>query len=982
MKTIAVPRSNTGSSGSADHRQTAPNRHAEKPSFPLVGPYDPNCGEYTFLAPPLGVRQSGPTVEGVSEVLAHGVALIAAKAPNEESLKHEVENRLEAACKELGITWTPYQLNRTLVDPNSGSHRFADVAHGALVIEYEPPRSFKGKLNAVLRHARDQATEYATLLSREEGRAIEQYVLVAWDGDHITFGAIQGGKDVWEPVRAFNADAARRLLQHLALDGAPLVSPRLLAAYFGPEQDTHGSRLVPLFFGAIVGATVRGDTKTRLLFNEWNRLFGQASGVQSDRLKEFLVEQGRQHGADYARHPSQYLFALNTYIALVAKLVAAYSLPGAGEDLRDGSISVTDRIRQLETGALFQSSGISNLLVGDFFSWYRDDAAWSQIEPIVGALMEDLALVNFDPAKRNREAIRDLFKQMYEAFVPRDMRHALGEYYTPDWLAAFVLDRLEWDPINSLLDPTCGSGTFLLEAIKRRRASRQFANADAAQLLAGLYGTDLNPLASLTARASIVTFISDVVKPAQPIRIPVYLADAINSAEAKEGIFAHNIQTDKGTFTFLLPDRFVRNNEFYEVMEAASAAVNEGLDGKAILRRLHDWTAISSLSRDETQIVETTFQAFADLHRQRWDGIWCLILAERFTAGSIGRVHTIAGNPPWVKWSHLPPEYAAFIKPQCERLGVFSDDAWVGGIESDISTVVTYEAIRKWLRPDGRLGFLITGTVFKNESSQGFRRFALPDENLRCTVLHADDFSEIRPFEGTTNHPVLFVVQRDTDLKYPVPYTVWHTDTRMRTFADAAAFCDTARAELLFARPVPGSDAGPWLVGSAQDHKIWDRVFNQRTQHYQARKGVTTDLNGVFFVRVSDTDTASHTVRVENDPSLGRIKVPKVTRVIEDQHLFPLLRGKDVDVFSAKTEPRRAILVPQRGMHGEADLGTTHPRTYQFLMRFADSLRARSSYRRFQKRQAIWSLWSTGPYTFSPFKVVWKEMAGGNFCAT
>ena len=25
------------------------------PRFLLVGPYDPNCGEYTFLAPPLGV---------------------------------------------------------------------------------------------------------------------------------------------------------------------------------------------------------------------------------------------------------------------------------------------------------------------------------------------------------------------------------------------------------------------------------------------------------------------------------------------------------------------------------------------------------------------------------------------------------------------------------------------------------------------------------------------------------------------------------------------------------------------------------------------------------------------------------------------------------------------------------------------------------------------------------------------------------------
>ena len=38
------------------------------------------------------------------------------------------------------------------------------------------------------------------------------------------------------------------------------------------------------------------------------------------------------------------------------------------------------------------------------------------------------------------ELTRDLLKQLYQYLVPRHLRHDLGEYYTPDWLAQRVLD--------------------------------------------------------------------------------------------------------------------------------------------------------------------------------------------------------------------------------------------------------------------------------------------------------------------------------------------------------------------------------------------------------------------------------------------------------------------------------------------------------------------------------------------------------------
>jgi len=53
-----------------------------------------------------------------------------ASAPNEASLRHELENALEKACRALGVAWTPFRLDLTLPTSEPRRKRFADVAHG------------------------------------------------------------------------------------------------------------------------------------------------------------------------------------------------------------------------------------------------------------------------------------------------------------------------------------------------------------------------------------------------------------------------------------------------------------------------------------------------------------------------------------------------------------------------------------------------------------------------------------------------------------------------------------------------------------------------------------------------------------------------------------------------------------------------------------------------------------------------------------
>ena len=182
--------------------------------------------------------------------------------------------------------------------------------------------------------------------------------------------------------------------------------------------------------------------------------------------------------------------------------------------------------------------------------------------------------------------------------------------------------------------------------------------------------------------------------------------------------------------------------------------------------------------------------------------------------------------------------------------------------------------------------------------------------------------------------------------------------------------------------PVPGGDGTrPWLVGSALDQAVFAKVFAADAEpEYQARKGVTTDRNGIFWVYATETSNPD-VVTVRNAADIGKTKgIPEITATVESEHVFPLLRGRGVAPFCAVPEQELRIIMPQRGMHGDPDLAGKSPQTYKFLNRFKTHLEQRSSLKRFQKGQPFYSLWSTGPYTFSPFKVLWREM-GNSFAA-
>ena len=134
----------------------------------------------------------------------------------------------------------------------------------------------------------------------------------------------------------------------------------------------------------------------------------------------------------------------------------------------------------------------------------------------------------------------DLYQDLSEAVRKR---YALLQ--TPEFVEEFILDQT-LDPAISefglakvnLIDPTCGSGHFLLGAFRRLLGNRQAhspteAIADLArQALGQVYGVDINPYAVAIARFRLVLAVLDAVgikrlERAPDIRPNVVVADSL-----------------------------------------------------------------------------------------------------------------------------------------------------------------------------------------------------------------------------------------------------------------------------------------------------------------------------------------------------------------------------------------------------------------------------------------------------------------------
>lgn len=160
---------------------------------------------------------------------------------------------------------------------------------------------------------------------------------------------------------------------------------------------------------------------------------------------------------------------------------------------------------------------------------------------------------------------KDILGKAYEQHISGEERKELGQFYTPDFIIDYILDKVCISPKKKILDPACGSGGFLIRAYDRLR--KQYEEEGWAEdvvheqiLKTNLFGIDINPFATQLTVMNLL--LKDLNHPTGEIN--VVEGDTLEKLEEKldldiyhvESPLAYITKTDKKlTYTLLLQHR-------------------------------------------------------------------------------------------------------------------------------------------------------------------------------------------------------------------------------------------------------------------------------------------------------------------------------------------------------------------------------------------------------------------------------------------
>jgi len=927
-------------------------------------------------------------------VLADQIQKAAAWAKSEMDLQVEVAGALKEFARRAKITLDVHH-NITVATGRP------DSVYSNVIVEYKDPGTLSGNRDAANnKKLIEQIRQRFYDMRREENRAMNSMFGVGTDGKYFVFVRFRDEK--WtdqEPLEVNRYSTERFLwaLYNLGQKGKPY-QPEYLHGDFGSD-----SLIAQEGVRTLYDEILKTDNpKAQVFFNQWKILFGEVCGYDVENLSDKLKKLAEFYRVEGKPHPGQLLFALHTYYALLIKLLAAEIvsffnpwMPRQVEKLLNATTSakLKRELEQLERGGIFHEMGITNFLEGDLFSWYL--AVWSEpIEKVVRQMMQKLDEYNPGTFSEDPVQSRDLLKKLYQQLFPKSVRHDLGEYYTPDWLAEHVLNELGFggDPEKRLLDPACGSGTFLVMAIGRIRswynANREKCAYDEGALLkkilANVVGFDLNPLAVMAARTNYLVAIKDLIRHAGQVEIPVYLCDSIITPAEYGDLFTGAGNVAKVPCSAVKPPYLLVPKEIAkspaDVARYAAvleACIKNAYEPQEFLSRCRD----EGLSIDATDLHVGLYKELVRLDKENKNGVWARIIKNNFAPLFVRGVDYVAGNPPWINWENLPVGYREQSAGVWDKYGLRSPKggkAGIGRTKHEMAALFLYSCADHFLLKDGKLGFVITQSLFKNQGGGGFRQFRLKDSFL--APLSTTDLIECPVFESAVNRTATIVVgKQDAPFQYPVPWSSWQPIQSSNWSEDDSLeeIRTKVKVTSMYAAPSdPNWVGSPWLTGPKQLTTSMHKVLG--TAYFRAFEGINSGgLVAAFRVRKLK-DLTDKLSLIENLGDEGRVKAPQVQKPVENSLLYPFIRGRDVKRWTGS--PSCLYILTHDPVSGacikESVMKREWAKALEYLNDFRHLLLERKSapVRQQMEKGAFYAVLGFGAYAMTEWKVVFKDL--------
>ena len=446
-------------------------------------------------------------------------------------------------------------------------------------------------------------------------------------------------------------------------------------------------------------------------------LYRQAADYETVRVKRQLWHDLlRTALGEVARNPAELddLFIRHTYLSAVVGMVVQASF---GIDIRQLAAGEAE---DLLYGRRFRNdTGLQGIVESDFFTWPAEVGG----SPWLQTLARRVARFSW------REAPADIGAILYETVIPPEERRQLGEYYTPDWLARTMVEELVTDPMNQrVLDPACGSGTFIAEAvshfIRAAMPEGETGGLEPKEILDKLRnavtGIDIHPVAVHLARAAWTLAARPAIKAAADagfyatLSIPVYLGDALQLRFRTGDMFsdqAITIQTqDEENTELAFPVSLVeRPEDFDSLMGQVAEAIERGENPEYAL------DDVGLTDTNESEVMKSTLATMQKLHDNNRDHIWAYYTRNmvRPVILSRNKVDVLVGNPPWLSYRNT----FNILRTELERQSKNSYGIWVGGQyanRQEVAGLFFARSVDLYLKDGGVIGMVMPHSTLQS----------------------------------------------------------------------------------------------------------------------------------------------------------------------------------------------------------------------------------------------------------------------------
>ena len=888
-------------------------------------------------------------------------------------------------------------------------HKFSgrmDAVCNNLVIEYKKPSKLKTEDDK--NSAITQLNNYLKQLL-DEGSGEFHGILT--DGIKLKYLFFKDGAIQQTPFKNIDESDLDKIVQFLTdINNKRFVPKNIVEDFKLESKNNFTSDLARYLFDKLIN---NFTGKTAMLYQEWEVLFhlsesdkGQNEDIKKRRkaLNKLFNIDINDSGTDYKA-----LFALQTTYAIIVKLIACKVVTKIEfnkdiEYFSDLSKIEPKTLRKfleyIEDGYVFQTGGIRNLLEGDFFSWYCSENIWSDEEAkIIIGIINLLEGYSNSFYKHGFSTI-DIFIALYMEIMPKEVRHSLGEYFTPAWLADYVVResiKLTENKEFTAIDPCCGSGVFVMSIIKHIIGSKDVISLTDLEkrdllksILKRVRGVDINPLSVLTAKVCFYLSIKPLIND-DDIEIPVYLGDSANIPTKKQieniNCYQYTINTKQESIEIILPSLFVESKNFLSMMSQIQAIIKTE-DVSLVYQKFITSIGNDNLNKEINENINNLSEQLVRLHKKNWDGIWIRIVANFMLVARVKDIDIIVGNPPWIKWEFLPQAYAEKIKSLCVDRHLFSGQTYMGAISLNICALIANVTASTWLTKGGVLAFLMPQTLMTQDSYAGFRNFYTNVKlNTRLYLQKLDDWTGAgNPFIDTSEKFMTYYYKPNfvDYFKEGIPITkiqkkrgisIFEINSK-QSYPEVNEFFETSFKK---AFQMDQERTGYTTIDESELNR--KKHFNLIIGNcdYKARSGVEFTPAEIYFIEPVNkvSKKGSHLFKPSEFKNSKYKSISTLPIQLETKFIKPVVKAPEIVPFGINKNNNYCIFPYENNVSVSIDeqkLLQESPQLFNYLTNSKKVIGKQSKRSlTISRGKSFYSLSKVGKYTFAPYKVTFRD---------